>query len=42
MARILADGDPDGYARETALEAVGHVRDEQLRRRLEQTAPRCR
>ncbi|NUK07886.1 ankyrin repeat domain-containing protein [Streptomyces lunaelactis] len=42
LARILADEDPDGYARETALEAVGHVRDEQLRRRLEQTAPRCR
>ena len=40
LARILADEDPDGYARETAADAVRHIQDERLRRRLEQTAPR--
>ncbi|WP_406001479.1 ankyrin repeat domain-containing protein [Streptomyces sp. NBC_00829] len=42
LARILADGAPDGYAREAAAEAVGHIRDAKLRRRLERTAPRHR
>ncbi|WP_406403281.1 ankyrin repeat domain-containing protein [Streptomyces sp. NBC_00879] len=42
LARILADADPDGYAREAAAEAVRHIHDERLRRRLEQTAPRYR
>ncbi|MFD9224475.1 ankyrin repeat domain-containing protein [Streptomyces sp. NPDC060064] len=42
LARILADEDPDGYARDTAVDAVRHLQDMQLRRRLEQTSPRCR
>jgi HEAT repeat protein/ankyrin repeat protein len=42
LARILANEDPDGYARDTAADAVRHVHDEKLRRRLEQTAPRHR
>ncbi|MFF3456097.1 ankyrin repeat domain-containing protein [Streptomyces sp. NPDC002730] len=42
LARILADEDPDGYARDTAVDAVRHLQDVPLRRRLEQTSPRCR
>ncbi|MET7622095.1 ankyrin repeat domain-containing protein [Streptomyces sp. NPDC005408] len=42
LARILADEDPDGYAREAAAEAVRHIQDERLRRRLEHTSPRYR
>ncbi|MET7718120.1 ankyrin repeat domain-containing protein [Streptomyces sp. NPDC005407] len=42
LARILANEDPDGYARDTAADAVRHVHDEKLRRRLEQTVPRHR
>jgi hypothetical protein len=42
LARILANEDPAGYARGTAADAVRHVHDEKLRRRLEQTAPRHR
>ncbi|WP_326649262.1 MULTISPECIES: ankyrin repeat domain-containing protein [unclassified Streptomyces] len=42
LARILADEDPDGYARDTAVDAVRQLQDPQLRRRLEQTSPRCR
>lgn len=41
LARILADEDPDGPAHDTAAEAVRHIRDERLRRRLERTSPRC-
>ncbi|MGW6392237.1 ankyrin repeat domain-containing protein [Streptomyces sp. NPDC055103] len=40
LAAILADGDPDGAARETALAALEHVRDARVRTRLEWTAPR--
>lgn len=42
LARILADGDPDGTARDTALAAVEYVRDDRVRTRLEWTSPRCR
>lgn len=42
LASILADGDPDGAARETALAALEHVRDARVRARLEWTTPRCR
>ncbi|MFI8516425.1 ankyrin repeat domain-containing protein [Streptomyces sp. NPDC085481] len=42
LARVLADGDPDGTPRETALAALEHVRDPRIRTRLEWTAPRCR
>ncbi|WP_232542668.1 HEAT repeat domain-containing protein [Streptomyces sp. QHH-9511] len=42
LAAILADGDPEGTARETALAAVEYVRDPRIRTRLEWTAPRCR
>ncbi|MGW3622366.1 ankyrin repeat domain-containing protein [Streptomyces sp. NPDC000880] len=42
LARILANESPDGYARETAADAVRHVHNEKLRRRLEQTPPRHR
>ncbi|CUM42029.1 FIG01124038: hypothetical protein [Streptomyces venezuelae] len=40
LAAVLADGDPDGAARETALAALEHVRDARVRTRLEWTAPR--
>ncbi|MER7518260.1 ankyrin repeat domain-containing protein [Streptomyces sp. NPDC126499] len=42
LARILADGDPEGAPRETALAALEHVRDPRIRTRLEWTTPRCR
>lgn len=42
LTRLLADEDPDGYARDTAADAVRHIQDERLRRRLEGTSPRCR
>ncbi|MEU9706290.1 ankyrin repeat domain-containing protein [Streptomyces sp. NPDC047981] len=42
LASILADGDPDGAARDTALAAVEYVEDPRVRTRLEWTAPRCR
>ncbi|MFF8605252.1 ankyrin repeat domain-containing protein [Streptomyces sp. NPDC015346] len=42
LAAILADGDPEGTARETALAAIEYVRDPRIRTRLEWTAPRCR
>ncbi|MER8043370.1 ankyrin repeat domain-containing protein [Streptomyces sp. NPDC094032] len=42
LARILADGDPDGPARETALATLEHVPDPRTRTRLEWTAPRGR
>lgn len=42
LARILADEDPDGYARGAAADAVQHIRDKKLKRRLEQTLPRWR
>ncbi|WP_199862519.1 ankyrin repeat domain-containing protein [Streptomyces sp. Root431] len=40
LAAVLADGDPDGAARETALAALEHVRDARVRTRLEWTTPR--
>ncbi|WP_405986389.1 ankyrin repeat domain-containing protein [Streptomyces sp. NBC_00872] len=42
LARILADEDPDGYARETAADAVRYVHEGPERRRLERTLPRHR
>ncbi|MGW0466046.1 ankyrin repeat domain-containing protein [Streptomyces sp. NPDC003027] len=42
LAALLADGAPDGTARDTAVAALEFVRDERVRRRLEWTAPRCR
>ncbi|MFF9014156.1 ankyrin repeat domain-containing protein [Streptomyces sp. NPDC014870] len=42
LAAILADGDPDGAARDTALASVEYVEDPRVRTRLEWTAPRCR
>lgn len=40
LARILSDGEPEGYARDTALEAVSHLADAKVRRWLEWTLPR--
>ncbi|MFF4170379.1 ankyrin repeat domain-containing protein [Streptomyces sp. NPDC001744] len=40
LASILADGEADGAARETALAALEHVRDPRVRTRLEWTTPR--
>ncbi|WP_306329244.1 hypothetical protein [Streptomyces venezuelae] len=40
LASALADGDPEGAARETALAALEYVRDPRVRTRLEWTAPR--
>ncbi|MFD6244500.1 ankyrin repeat domain-containing protein [Streptomyces roseolus] len=40
LAAVLADGDPDGAPRETALAALEFVRDARVRTRLEWTAPR--
>ncbi|UYQ61557.1 HEAT repeat domain-containing protein [Streptomyces peucetius] len=40
LARLLADEDPEGYAHDTAANAVRHLRDERLRRRLDGTLPR--
>jgi ankyrin repeat protein/HEAT repeat protein len=42
LAWILAEGGPDGTARDTALAAVAYVEDDRIRTRLERTAPRCR
>ncbi|WP_274557223.1 ankyrin repeat domain-containing protein [Streptomyces spiramyceticus] len=42
LARLLAHEDPEGYAYSTAAEALEHVTDETVRRRLEQTPPRHR
>ncbi|MGW4776547.1 ankyrin repeat domain-containing protein [Streptomyces filamentosus] len=42
LAAVLADGDPDGAPRETALAALEFVRDARVRTRLEWTAPRGR
>lgn len=42
LAAVLADGDPDGAPRETALAALEFVRDGRVRTRLEWTAPRRR
>ncbi|MFC8548303.1 ankyrin repeat domain-containing protein [Streptomyces sp. NPDC057273] len=42
LARILADGDPEGTARDTALAAVEYIADPRVRTRLEWTTPRCR
>ncbi|MFH9721553.1 ankyrin repeat domain-containing protein [Streptomyces sp. NPDC017254] len=40
LASALADGDPDGAARETALAALEYVHDARVRTRLEWTTPR--
>ncbi|MZE54293.1 hypothetical protein GTY86_24085, partial [Streptomyces sp. SID5770] len=40
LAAVLADGEADGAARETALAALEHVRDPRVRTRLEWTTPR--
>jgi hypothetical protein len=42
LLRVLADGAPEGPGRAVAVEAVGFVRDEALRRRLAWTSPRLR
>ncbi|MFB7516127.1 ankyrin repeat domain-containing protein [Streptomyces sp. NPDC056144] len=42
LAALLADGDPDGPARETAVAALEHIADARVRARLEWTSPRCR
>ncbi|MFD0142185.1 MULTISPECIES: ankyrin repeat domain-containing protein [unclassified Streptomyces] len=42
LARLLADGDPEGTARDTALAAVEYIADPRVRTRLEWTTPRCR
>ncbi|RVU22168.1 hypothetical protein EOT10_24740 [Streptomyces antnestii] len=42
LARILAVEAPDGYAYETARDAVRHLPDARVRARLERTLPRCR
>ncbi|MFE5591531.1 ankyrin repeat domain-containing protein [Streptomyces sp. NPDC056549] len=40
LASILADGEAEGAARETALAALEHVHDPRVRTRLEWTTPR--
>jgi HEAT repeat protein len=42
LLRVLADGAPEGPGRAVAVQALAHVRDERVRRRLESTFPRCR
>ncbi|MFF9342094.1 MULTISPECIES: ankyrin repeat domain-containing protein [unclassified Streptomyces] len=42
LAAVLADGDPDGAPRETALAALEFVRDARVRTRLEWIPPRGR
>ncbi|MGW6461250.1 HEAT repeat domain-containing protein, partial [Streptomyces sp. NPDC055078] len=42
LAGLLADGKPDGVARETAVEAVGLIGDEGVRGWLGGVVPRCR
>ncbi|MGW2019822.1 ankyrin repeat domain-containing protein [Streptomyces sp. NPDC001927] len=42
LASLLADGDPEGTARDTALAAVEFIEDPRVRTRLEWTTPRCR
>ncbi|MEU8544493.1 ankyrin repeat domain-containing protein [Streptomyces sp. NPDC048717] len=42
LAAILADGDAEGPARETALAALEHLADPRVRTRLEWTVPRGR
>ncbi|MCT4355146.1 ankyrin repeat domain-containing protein [Streptomyces sp. Je 1-79] len=42
LAGLLADGDPEGTARDTALAAVEYIADPRVRTRLEWTTPRCR
>ncbi|MEV6399496.1 ankyrin repeat domain-containing protein [Streptomyces sp. NPDC051907] len=41
LTRLLADAQPDGHARQTAADAIRHIQDARLRRRLERTHPRC-
>lgn len=40
LVRLLADGDPESPAHGTATDAVRHIRDDRLRRRLAATVPR--
>ncbi|MEU0374721.1 ankyrin repeat domain-containing protein [Streptomyces sp. NPDC006283] len=40
LTRLLAEEDPEGYAHDTAANAVRHIRDERLRRRLAGTPSR--
>ncbi|NWF26266.1 ankyrin repeat domain-containing protein [Streptomyces sp. PKU-EA00015] len=40
LVRLLADGDPESPAHGTATDAVRHIRDDRLRRRLQATLPR--
>ncbi|MGW0700587.1 ankyrin repeat domain-containing protein [Streptomyces sp. NPDC002867] len=40
LVRLLADGDPESPAHGTATDAVRHIRDDRLRRRLQATVPR--
>ncbi|MFB9513435.1 HEAT repeat domain-containing protein [Streptomyces purpureus] len=42
LTRLLADEDPDGSARDTALDALSHIQDPLTRTRLEWTTPRYR
>ncbi|MFE5484813.1 ankyrin repeat domain-containing protein [Streptomyces sp. NPDC056527] len=42
LVRILAEGSPEGTARDTALAAVEYIEDPRVRTRLEWTSPRCR
>ncbi|MER6996393.1 ankyrin repeat domain-containing protein [Streptomyces sp. NPDC000410] len=42
LARLLADARPEGYAYDTARQALEYIEDERVRRRLEATAPRSR
>ncbi|MGX1884380.1 ankyrin repeat domain-containing protein [Streptomyces sp. NPDC055287] len=42
LERLLRDGDPEGYAYATAVEALEYVEDVTVRRRLERTPPRYR
>ncbi|MEU9865364.1 ankyrin repeat domain-containing protein [Streptomyces sp. NPDC047971] len=42
LAWILAEGGPEGTARDTALAAVEYIEDPRVRTRLEWTTPRCR
>ncbi|WP_093801334.1 ankyrin repeat domain-containing protein [Streptomyces sp. Wb2n-11] len=42
LARLLGDEDPEGYAYATAVEALEHIEDASVRRRLERTPPRQR
>ncbi|MFI5807060.1 ankyrin repeat domain-containing protein [Streptomyces sp. NPDC051561] len=42
LLRVLADGPPEGPGRAVAVQALTHLTDGALRRRLQSTFPRCR